>query len=82
MDDLNYTKTTGLIEGISFVLLNRLKELHTNHRPIHCTDIKRETLYIKDTENGWEKSKANDKLKNDFKHKKIGEDQALSLIGA
>ena len=54
LDDLNYTKTNGLIEGISFVLLNRLKELDTNHRPIHCTDIKRETLYIKDNDE-WEK---------------------------
>ena len=48
LEDLNYTKTNGLIEGISSVFVNGLKQLDTYKRPIHCTDMKRETLYIKD----------------------------------
>ena len=52
--DLMYTKNNGLIEGVSNVFVNGLKQLETTKRPIHCTDIKRETLYIKE-HNEWEK---------------------------
>ena len=54
IQDLMYTKNNGLIEGISNVFVNGLKQLETTKRPIHCTDIKRETLYIKE-HNEWEK---------------------------
>lgn len=52
--DLMYTKNNGLIEGVSNVFVNGLKQLETTKRPIHCTDIKRETLYIKEHDE-WEK---------------------------
>ena len=52
MDDLIYTKDKGLIEGVSNVFVNALNQLDTFRRPIHCTDIKRETLYIKEN-NEW-----------------------------
>ena len=54
LDDLKYTQTNGLVEGISSVLVNGLRQLDTCKRPIHCTDMKRETLYIKEN-NEWEK---------------------------
>ena len=57
LEDLNFTKTNGLIEGVSSILLNGLKQLDTYKRPIHCTDMKRETLYIKDND-AWEKENA------------------------
>jgi len=50
--DLEYTGQNGFIEGISNVVLNNLKELDTRQRPIHCSDNKREILYIKD-DNQW-----------------------------
>lgn len=56
--DLMYTKNNGLIEGISNVFVNGLRQLDTTKRPIHCTDIKRETLYIKDHDE-WEKDEDN-----------------------
>ena len=63
LDDLMYSKKNGAIEGISNVLIKGLNELEIEKRPLHCTDIKRETLYIKD-ENGWEKeNKDKEKLK-------------------
>ena len=63
LEDLNYTKNNGLIEGVSFVLINGLKQLDTFKRPIHCTDIKRETLYIKEN-NEWERENTGkDKLR-------------------
>lgn len=52
--DLMYTKNNGIIEGVSNVFVNGLKQLETTKRPIHCTDIKREILYIKEHDE-WEK---------------------------
>jgi len=69
--DLLYTKNNGLLEGISSVMINGLKQLETCKRPIHCTDIKRETLYIKDN-NAWDKENGKHKLKaalNDIAYK-------------
>ena len=60
LEDLDYTKTNGLIEGVSSIFVNGLKQLETFKRPIHCTDMKRETLYIKDN-NEWDRGK--EKLK-------------------
>jgi len=54
LKDLKYTQTNGLTEGVSSVLVNGLKDLDTYKRPIHCTDMKREILYIKDNDE-WEK---------------------------
>ena len=63
LDDLMYSRQNGAIEGISNVLIKGLNELEIEKRPLHCTDVKRETLYIKD-ENGWEKeNKDKEKLK-------------------
>ncbi len=62
IDDLNYTKHNGLIKGITDIMIRGLKELDIHKRPIHCTDTKRETLYIKD-ENKWEKDEYNEKMK-------------------
>ena len=54
IQDLEHTKKYGLCEGVQNIFVNGLKELGTHKRPIHCTDIKRETLYIKDN-NNWVK---------------------------
>lgn len=58
LKDLMYTKNNGIIEGVSNVFVNGLKQLEKTKRPIHCTDIKRETLYIKE-HNEWEKDEDN-----------------------
>jgi len=63
LEDLLYSKQNGAIEGISNVIIKGLNELDIEKRPLHCTDVKRETLYIKDA-NGWEKeNKDKEKLK-------------------
>ena len=41
---------TGFTEGISKIFINGLKQIKANDRPLHCTDYKRETLYIKDND--------------------------------
>jgi hypothetical protein len=54
LDDLKYTQTNGLVEGISSILVNGLRQMETCKRPIHCTDMKRDTLYIREN-NTWER---------------------------
>lgn len=54
LKDLEYTAKTGYAEGISNIIINGLSDLNVHIRPLHCSDSKREIIYIK--ENGeWEK---------------------------
>jgi len=48
LKDLEETAKIGYSEGVSKIFINGLNELEVNKRPIHCSDAKRETLYIKD----------------------------------
>ena len=52
--DLEETGKLGYIGGITRIIMNGLKDVEINKRPLHCTDLKRETLYVKN-ENAWEK---------------------------
>jgi len=52
--DLENVGEIGYIEGISSIIIKKLNALDVTERPIHCTDKKRETMYIKD-EDKWEK---------------------------
>ena len=61
LSDLEKVGEIGYVEGISNIIVKNLKELDVRQRPVHCTDQKRETMYIKD-ENKWEKDGARLKL--------------------
>lgn len=52
--DLEETGKRGFVDGISRIFINGLRRYGTNDRPIHCSDYKRETVYIKD-QNVWSK---------------------------
>ena len=52
--ELEETGRLGYAEGISKIFINELKQINVNDRPIHCSDSKRETLYIKNN-NEWNK---------------------------
>jgi hypothetical protein len=54
LSDLESVGKLGFVEGISNIITTNLKALDITQRPVHCTDNKRETIYIKD-ENKWEK---------------------------
>ena len=54
LSDLEKVGRIGYVEGISNIITTNLKALDITQRPIHCTDNKREILYVKD-ENKWEK---------------------------
>ena len=47
-EDLENNAQLGFVGGISKIFLDNLRQLSINERPIHCTDLKRETMYIKD----------------------------------
>jgi len=52
--DMERTGKVGFVEGITSIFLNGLRQLDVYSRPIHCTDLKRESLYVKDNDI-WEK---------------------------
>ena len=61
LSDLEKVGEDGYIEGISSIIVKNLKELDVTKRPVHCTDKKRETVYIKDN-NIWEKDEDKSKM--------------------
>ena len=62
LDQLDFTKQNGLAQGLSKSIIDNINKLSIYERPMHCTDTKRETLYIKDDDN-WSKDGSKEKLK-------------------
>jgi hypothetical protein len=60
-DEFIHTGQVGFVEGISTVMAHRFRDMEMHTRPLHCTDLKRETIYIKNADK-WEKDDA-DKTK-------------------
>jgi len=61
-DDFENIGKLGYIQGISNIFIKGLKDLDETVRPMHCSDIKRETLYIKDN-NMWDKDENKKRVK-------------------
>jgi hypothetical protein len=66
LEELDAIKENGLADGISKTIINNMSKLSIYKRPLHCTDIKRETLYIKDDDN-WCKDDSKEKIKEAIK---------------
>jgi len=66
LSDLISVGELGYVEGISNIIVKNLNALDITERPVHCTDKKRETIYIKD-EDKWEKDEDDKKLKKFIK---------------
>jgi hypothetical protein len=62
-DELLTIGNAGFVNGLSDIFIKQLRDLEVTKRPIHCTDLKRETIYFKE-EDSWNKDKNNTKLKN------------------
>ena len=60
-DDLENNAQLGFVNGMTKIIMDNLSQLNLHERPIHCTDAKRETVYIKDSDK-WEKDETNKKL--------------------
>jgi hypothetical protein len=58
LSDLESVGKLGFVEGISNIILRNLRALDVHKRPVHCSDSKREVMYIKD-EDKWEKENDN-----------------------
>jgi len=68
LSDLEKVGELGYTQGISNIITTNLKALDVTQRPVHCTDKKRETMYVKD-EDKWEKEdNQNTRLKKVIKH--------------
>lgn len=65
MDDLTYTRNQGLVEGISKVMIDGLKQIDLYKRPIHCTDQKRDTIYVRDNHQ-WARDEGNARMRQAF----------------
>ena len=66
--DLENVGKLGFVEGISKIIVQNLNSLDETKRPVHCTDSKREVMYVKD-EDKWEKENENkQKMRKVIKH--------------
>jgi hypothetical protein len=77
LSDLEQIGEKGFVNGITNIIVKNLKALDVDKRPVHCTDSKRETLYIKD-DNKWEKENE-EKLKIKKAIKRVA-NKNISLI--
>jgi len=57
MNDMLHIGNIGYVEGISDIFIGALNKLQITERPIHCTDVRRDTVYIKENDQ-WDKSDA------------------------
>ena len=62
-ENLKIVNQTGMEESVSALILKGLENMDVSKRPIHCTDQKRDVMYVKEEEK-WEKDEGNDKLKS------------------
>ena len=62
MDDIMYMAKNGNKEGLLCIIMKSLDQLQITERPLHCTDIKRHTTYIKEP-SGWNKENDQKNLK-------------------
>jgi len=61
LEDLQYSKNNGFVEGVTNIFTKQLKDLKPTERPIHCTDKKRLQFYVKE-DNKWSKDANNEKI--------------------
>ena len=80
LGNLLLTKEKGLSEGVSNIFIENMNKLSLYERPLHCTDAKREILYIKseDSQSKWERDDDNLKLKTALKQVSCMQQQSLN----
>ena len=65
--DIENIGKNGYVSGMTDMILSRIKELDVTKRPLHCTDLKRETMYIKDNDEWCKDTPENSKLHQTIK---------------
>ena len=76
--DFENVGDVGFVNGISNIIIKNLKALDITKRPVHCTDQKRETIYIKD-DNKWEKEDDKNQKLRKFIKKVVSKNHRLIL---
>jgi hypothetical protein len=74
LHDLEETGRLGYVDGVSRIITTKLNDLDATKRPIQCSDVKRETLYIKDEDKWIKEDDKKEKIKSAIKqiaHKNI-----------
>jgi hypothetical protein len=79
LSDLESVGKLGFVEGISNIIIKNLQALDIEKRPVHCSDSKRETMYIKDKDK-WEKE--DDELNRMKKIVRSVRDKNISLVNS
>jgi hypothetical protein len=73
--DMENVGKLGYVEGMSNIIIDNLQKTALNKRPVHCSDIKRETLYVKDADKWEREGPAHSKMVNavlTVEHKNVG----------
>ena len=77
MEDLNYSRLNGKIEGVSKILIKGLNNLEETNRPVHCTDESNNILFIKDNDK-WDKDVDNNILEESITKVEKAEQKILA----
>ena len=77
LQDLNYSKNNGYVDGITNILFKQLKDLSPDERPIHCSDKKRLKFYVKDDDK-WEQDNQHEKINKTIKNITVEQVKTLS----
>jgi hypothetical protein len=67
LHDLEETGRLGYVDGVSQIISTKLNDLDATMRPIQCSDVKRETLYIKEENKWFKEDDKKEKIKNAIK---------------
>jgi hypothetical protein len=62
LEDLDFTSRHGKRNGLIRILGRELDGVGVHNRPLHCTDVKRQVLYVKDRDEGWVKEKTGERV--------------------
>ena len=78
VQQLDFTKNNGLEDDLSNIIIEKIKNMDLYERPLHCTDVNRDTLYIKNN-NIWNKNNSKQELKNAINNVSTKHYNALNL---
>jgi hypothetical protein len=68
LSDLENVGKLGYVDGITNIIVKNLKEMDISKRPFHCSDVKREILYVKDQDKWTKENEDKDKIREAIKH--------------
>ena len=77
LEDLQYSKNNGFIEGVTNIFTKQLQDLKPTERPIHCSDKKRLQFYVKDNDT-WQKDENNTKIDETIYNIKMAQTKKLT----